>query len=272
MNQLAGRPEAESEQVMIDRLVDGELSDDERRRYLESLDQDPARWRRVALGFIESQCCAQALGELTSMLSSPEPQRASASVHRETVMQPQAVASPNTATDEQEQAQVQSENGRMPQGEAGLSQAAGAHRRRQRLLRWAPVIASVAVAFSLGFVAQSRWSDWAERSSRRLPSPRMVGGFPVEPVANHMSAFEARGNGPSRTIKLPLVPGSPTANHWLRESDKVVSPELEQSLFRYGHRVSEQRRVYPVQLKDGRRILVPVKDIKLKYVGNYGYQ
>ncbi|MFO0956895.1 MAG: hypothetical protein U0800_05435 [Isosphaeraceae bacterium] len=39
----------------IDRLVDGELADDERRALLASLEQAPGEWRRVALAFLEEQ-------------------------------------------------------------------------------------------------------------------------------------------------------------------------------------------------------------------------
>jgi anti-sigma factor RsiW len=41
--------------VLIDRLVDGELPSDERRRLLLSLESQPEGWRRCALAFIEAQ-------------------------------------------------------------------------------------------------------------------------------------------------------------------------------------------------------------------------
>ena len=40
----------------FDRLVDGELSEEERRELLAGLDAEPGGWRRCALAFLESQC------------------------------------------------------------------------------------------------------------------------------------------------------------------------------------------------------------------------
>lgn len=44
-----------TDDAMIDRLVDGELSGDERRELLAALDSQPDGWRRCALAFLEAQ-------------------------------------------------------------------------------------------------------------------------------------------------------------------------------------------------------------------------
>lgn len=44
-----------TDNAMIDRLVDGELSGDERRELLAALDAQPDGWRRCALAFLEAQ-------------------------------------------------------------------------------------------------------------------------------------------------------------------------------------------------------------------------
>ena len=46
----------------FDRLVDGELSEEERRELLAGLDNEPGGWRRCALAFLEAQCWKQAVG------------------------------------------------------------------------------------------------------------------------------------------------------------------------------------------------------------------
>lgn len=45
----------DNDDVLLDRLVDGELSADERRRLLASLDDRPDGWRRCALAFLDAQ-------------------------------------------------------------------------------------------------------------------------------------------------------------------------------------------------------------------------
>ena len=50
--------------VLFDRLVDGELSAAERRTLLASLDGRPSGWRRCALAFLEAQTWQDELGRL----------------------------------------------------------------------------------------------------------------------------------------------------------------------------------------------------------------
>lgn len=51
-----------NQDVLIDRLVDGELSGEERRRLLESLERRPDGWRRCALAFLEAQTWREEFG------------------------------------------------------------------------------------------------------------------------------------------------------------------------------------------------------------------
>ena len=250
---LPGRSQPDQQQ--IDRLVDGELSEEERRRLLVNLDDDPVQWRQVALGFIESQCCINACRELTDSL----PHDPDENPHDSDPLIDTGLS-------------FVEENPTVAELVPEDSDSLHEHRSRHRAVRFLPVVASVAVAFSLGFVAQSRWTDWAERASNRLPTPNRFNGIPVAQIANQFPGLDGGFSAAElRKVKLPLVQRSDATEKWLNRSDRVVSPQLEQSLSRYGHLVSERRRVYPVQLKDGRRILVPVKDIELKYIGNRGY-
>jgi hypothetical protein len=50
--------------VKLDRLVDGELSADEYRALVASLDEEPGGWRRCALAFLEAQALA---GEISGV-------------------------------------------------------------------------------------------------------------------------------------------------------------------------------------------------------------
>lgn len=43
------------DQTLLDRLIDGELTDAEQRDALSRIDAEPATWRRLALGFVEAQ-------------------------------------------------------------------------------------------------------------------------------------------------------------------------------------------------------------------------
>ena len=59
-----------TDDTRFDRLVDDELSEEERRELLGRLDDEPSGWRRCALAFLEAQCWRQALGETPSLRDS----------------------------------------------------------------------------------------------------------------------------------------------------------------------------------------------------------
>lgn len=60
-----------NDDVLFDRLVDGELTSIERSRLLQSLDKRPDGWRRCALSFLESQSWREELGQVALGLHSP---------------------------------------------------------------------------------------------------------------------------------------------------------------------------------------------------------
>jgi len=55
-----------NDDILFDRLIDGELAGAERRRLLESLDTRPEGWRRCALAFLEAQSWREEFGQLAS--------------------------------------------------------------------------------------------------------------------------------------------------------------------------------------------------------------
>ena len=57
----------------IDRLVDGELSRDERRAVLMALDHERDGWRQLALAFLESQALRESLNGRSKATTAPTP-------------------------------------------------------------------------------------------------------------------------------------------------------------------------------------------------------
>ena len=53
-----------NDNILLDRLVDGELSGNERRQLLESFDKRPEGWRRCALAFLEAQSWREEMGQV----------------------------------------------------------------------------------------------------------------------------------------------------------------------------------------------------------------
>ena len=49
---------------VLDRLVDGELTDEQEREILLQLERDPSGWRRCALAFLEARCWQREMGRV----------------------------------------------------------------------------------------------------------------------------------------------------------------------------------------------------------------
>ncbi len=67
MNQIDGTSIAGRDERRLDLLVDGELSEEDRRALLRLLDREPGGWRRCALAFLEAQAWKR---ELPALLDS----------------------------------------------------------------------------------------------------------------------------------------------------------------------------------------------------------
>ena len=65
-----------ADDARFDRLVDGELSPEEYRRMLASLDDEPGGWRRCAMAFLEAQAWGQEVRGLRDHLDHPAETRA----------------------------------------------------------------------------------------------------------------------------------------------------------------------------------------------------
>jgi hypothetical protein len=72
MNRTEERPERLSD-ASLDRLVDGDLPDSERRELLRLLESEPGGWRRCALAFLEHQAWRNALTEVAPPVAMPTP-------------------------------------------------------------------------------------------------------------------------------------------------------------------------------------------------------
>ena len=235
----------------IDRLVDAALPLDEQRELLSSFDENPDGWRHLALAYMESQSLKCEFGGLIPPVTAAPALDAAVEVFEE----PQ------------------------PPGRSSLSSP-----------DWI-ITATIAVAaFAVGMVALSWWRN--SGTSDDIPPiagsyedhRRAIGGF-----EDPRGRFDAHGKdflaltlpaydmpepkqGGTMTYKVPLKKGSPEETSNLYTAPPVISPEMRVKLKRMGHLVREERRVYPVKLRDGRQVLVPVNEIQIFYVGGRVYQ
>ncbi|MCH8829649.1 MAG: hypothetical protein IID45_08735 [Planctomycetes bacterium] len=259
MNRSIEHRELDSRQ--IDRLVDGELCESERQSLLLRLDSQPQQWRTVALQFLESQCfndvCRSAVAGPRSDVKA-------------------TVDQPVSASDEP-----------IPLRTRGFRRMATA------------MLASFALAFGLGIFAHTRWSadsagtstqsgvngraakngenNTGNKSPGQNPVVLRVNGSSRPLPADGKTQFvrgsvDRRPSAEGRSLELPLIDASAAEIGLLRPAQSIFPADLVDQLRRSGHQIRETHRLYPVQLKDGRRILLPVNDVELKYLGNKRFQ
>jgi hypothetical protein len=199
------------EDRLIDRLVDGELPDAERRALLLQLETEPDGWRRCALAFLE----AQSWRETFRPLAAPAREEA-----LPVVPQPRRSRKPHS---------------------------------------WRPVArltglaASLAMAFALGWGLHSGPVENASDA----PLARREPAAPAGPEESPQPASQDVAAAPSQPPDL----GEPPA---LR--DPVIQ-QWEQR----GYRAERQSRRISMELQDGRRLEVPVQELRIRYVGDRTY-
>lgn len=236
----------------LDLLVDGELADSQQRDLLEQLDRTPDGWRRCALAFLEAQSWTKDLQGITR--------------HSEPQMPAMATAARRA----------------WPKFTSGT------------LLGMA---GSFLVALTLGLIFRDLWPSPGRPGPAPSPlaasdgSPDSVVPQPQETETVRSDAvaepttpvspaevqyvtlpLTAGPDGAADSIRLPVVARDRFDESWLQEPPSAMPGDLVKALRRSGHRVLQRRGLMPWAMKDGRRLVVPVDQVEVRYVGNPAYQ
>jgi hypothetical protein len=199
----------------LDRLVDGELSGDQRRSLLTSLDDIPNGWRRCALAFLEAQTWREAAADSFSPPAT-------------------SLARPVTST--------------RPTW----------HR---SLLTWLAMAASFLLAFALGLALR----EWPARfflpagSNNQIASQGNASRLPNE-ASPAPTTLEGESNERVETVWLPLAE---------EEDFSDNSPtQLARKLEALGHQVQRRQELWPIELGQGQRWVLPIDRLDVRYVGD----
>ncbi len=225
------------EQKEIDRLVDGELSETERRELLLRFDARGDSWRRLALAFIEIQVWglefkAMRSAAATAIERVPQSNQRRWSLGKSLLL----VATILLAL--------------------GLGFGLG----------WAWPTATHAT------IVDHKGQPNIEiplKGEDRIGQQREIPAPPVETVKFILDDRPANDVG---QIDLPLVDVVDLDPNWLQQQQPVVPRHIRQILERIGHQVDVRRSFYQLRLHDGREIVVPVDDVEVKLVGHQAFQ
>lgn len=240
-------------QTEIDRLVDGELSDEQQRSLLQRLDESPSEWKTLALAYVEASVWK-------SHFSAPD------------TMAESNAAAPNAA--EPNASSPEAAKPRQPNSRRDASSSS--------------VFAAIAVllVFGLGVwlgrtqvelpVGPSQIADNAEQPQSNVENspaqdepeqPASVAHNTDRPIP--ASVQVVYNDGQSDVLRVVDVPISRSVafespqqlDEFWNGRQSAIPPELRAELERSGHQIRESRDFWPAQLPDGRPVVIPVSQV-----------
>jgi hypothetical protein len=215
----------------IDRLVDGELNETDRRVLLLQLEHEPEGWRRCALAFLEAQCWKQELG---LMARSPD-------VAAESPAQP-AAATVRAATSKWRASW------------------------RQNLATALILGACFLIALALGLSLRGNGSGGAHSpDSSKVVSTKHDFPLNAQP-ADELLTIDA-ANGQTESLCIPRARRDTFDKNVAEQGPDAIPPAVQREFERMGHQVVQQREIVPVPMNNGRRLMVPVDHAEIHYVG-----
>jgi hypothetical protein len=226
--------------VVLDRLVDGELTDRQRLAVLEQLEREPDGWKRCALAYLEAQCWRESAGQLDAL----EPMPACAPE----VLEPGPIvrSSPRWVF------------------RKTLAMAA--------VILLAFLLGMVAAHSRGGRDAQNAMI--AQRPAPVLPAPVDPGvpsSAPQRPASlPQMAVVHVAGQEPA-TYQVPVVSAASVDWRWLERPPSPVPENVVRQWQRQGYEVAQRRRVVSTELPSGELVAVPIDEVELRYVGQRLY-
>lgn len=234
----------------LDLLVDGELTEEERRRVLILLDRDPDGWRRCALAFLESRSWREELRAMS----------------RESRLEDPSI--PPTSRTTWSRVRILAAMAACFLLALGLGLAIGdlAGRAGQ----------PAALAPSTKQPAGPQSSEPAtENESPDTSPPSGVAPTDLEiqvPYRYVTLPAQNPANGETESVRVPVVPQEYLGADWPNQLPSAVPDQFVQLLRRQGHDVVQQRHLVPLQASDGSRVVFPVDEVEILPVANNGYQ
>lgn len=217
---------------LLDRLVDGELSDAERSALLARLEAEPDGWRRCALAFLEARAWREAFAPLAARTS------------RDAMLPP-----------------VDAPSG-IP---ADVPRPGSRTWPPSRRLR---TFAAIAAGFLAAFVAG--WSA-GEMSHARVPGRNVAQG-PSPRDANGPAPRAGSGPEEDTPAPgSPEAPRPPIDHRWLAQLPTPLPESVLRQLERSGYQVDQQQVLISMGLDDGDSVALPVNEVNVRYVGDRTY-
>jgi anti-sigma factor RsiW len=228
-------PKPLNEDVLLDRLVDGELLPTERRQLLEAFDRRPGEWRRCALAFLEAQSWREEIGHVAHALPS----------ENNDLMSPAVSVSPRRSS------------------------------RLSKVATWLALAASLILAFGLGWIGHESETSIAGGSrvgtSPQIASvnpssnPESHNGTRSDDA---LTFFVKDAGGRKQPVRVPLVDADTLDKQLGIQFQTGMPDDVRNQLKDRGYAVKSKRQYAPLWLENGRPLILPVEDTNIIPVSN----
>ncbi len=267
------------DEQVLDRLVDGELSESEQQEVLRQLEAHPENWRRLALAFLEAlmwkrelPSCVEFQRSPPTEMSKPTPASLFPFSHRlgsrkwavltiaggiliaflggyffrdlgvlggfrEREIPVVQGPTPNQREiqDAPLPGEVQSKSPNIPKSPQDQNLPKG------------PILAGK---------GEEVWRKGQEQPGREVASPAW----------EYVTLASGTGrDGIPEVVRVPVVPLPPGIRAWGQQSVSSIPEDIVQMLRRSGMEVSHSRRLVPLRMEDGRRVVIPVEQVELHH-------
>jgi hypothetical protein len=242
---------------IFDRLADGELCAADERTLLAALDDEPGAWRRAALAFIEAQALRRELGAWQSAASQQDAPESPAKelARRKRTLSPAARQLALAAT-------------------VLLAFCAGLLCARSRPSVDRRDVDAYGAGDRLAHDVQKSVNRGAE-SAPQSPDDLSDLPMPNETVADSTVSdgtvqltFSGETPDDDQKIELPLVFATHVDPQWFMRQESAVPGEVLDAWHKAGHVVTRRQEVWPVDLGDGRQMLLPVEQVEVDYAAD----
>jgi hypothetical protein len=250
---------------ILDRLVDGELGESERREVLQTLERQPDGWRQCALAFLEAQSWGDAL---THFVRHPEESSASRAGAAEAETSLSVAA---TALRLESDRSERDDGGNVPAGrvahDSPRSDSPRSGGRNSRWLSFLALAGSFLVTFSLGMYAQQylRTSPNAGvvPSIAQLPGPGAgQGAAPPTTVVTRsplqiVELVVTLPDGRKQQVRVPAIDNQ-YVSFFAQPQVPPLAPQLRAELERQGRQLQVWREFMSVPLGNNQHAIVPI--------------
>ena len=275
----------ELDELVLDRLVDNDLSEEEYREVLRLVEQKPNGWQKLALAFLESQALENDLNALQwnagadsdatgAHFLALDPASQANRVFDADVGDPSSnndVQNNDVHDKEAQNAQGNEEPSveqRSPLSQKEDTQESNTAKSNPQSIRsnlwnnFRIAFPAIAACFAIAFIAGLYVRELQEKSKPRIVN---VGEWDQSADGNRSdnNYLEVVSKENSDRVKTPVLNHKQFDPASFRQNIDNLKPKLQQVVNQSGFRANEKNHMVPIEDRSGNRMIVPLKEIQL---------